>query len=290
MRRIAKLCAVIVSLTSSAPFLPAQDYGVVMERKIRSVLGKNDLKGYQFLSYPTNNFGLMTMYILDRKGDKPSNLNQECATFSCLGLVDPPSDAKQLKTINGYADIGFGAPLTLTETEKNSLTLSTVLPKILSILDVSGSFDHSKGITTTMALGSVTMRFLKKGPALTFINGLPDDSRLKRASKADLLAIVVADVVIDTMDISLQVDTSTNAAADATLTGKANQVFTGDDKLSFKLSKSTGGKYSIKVTQPVIVARLTATKPFGTFKGADFPKAAKLAKWRADWSVTEVTQ
>jgi hypothetical protein len=165
-----------------------------------------------------------------------------------------------------------------------------VLPKILSILDVSGSFDHSKGITTTMALGSATMRFLKKEPALKFINGLPDDSRLKRASKSDLLAVVVADVVIDTMDISLQVDTSTNAAADATLTGKANQVFTGDDKLSFKLNKSTGGKYSIKVTQPVVVARLTATKPFGAFRGGDFPKAAKLAKWRSDWSVTEVTE
>src|ERR1035441_1843776 len=125
------------------------------------------------------------------------------------------------------------------------MNLSVVIPKILSILDSSGSFDHSKGITTTMELGPATMRFLKKDSALKFIKALPDDSRLKRAFNSDLLAVVIADVVIDTMDIPLQVDTATNAAADANLTGKANQVFTGGDKLSFKLNMSNGGKYTI---------------------------------------------
>src|ERR1035441_9070621 len=133
VRHFTVLSVAIVSAIMAAPILSAEDYGVVMEKKVRSVLGKSDLKGYQFLSYPTNNFGVMTMYILDKKGDKPSNKNQECATFSCLGLTDPPTDAKQVKTVNGYADIGFGAPPTLNETEKHSMNLSVVIPKILSI-------------------------------------------------------------------------------------------------------------------------------------------------------------
>src|SRR5258706_15097192 len=77
---VSGLCAIVCS-TSIAT---AQDYGATMERKIKSVLGARELRHYEWISYPTNNFGVMTMFITDSKGKKikvPED--QECATFTC---------------------------------------------------------------------------------------------------------------------------------------------------------------------------------------------------------------
>ena len=286
-KHIALLFCVGVYCLMAVP-LCAQDYGATMKKKVQSVLGAKDLKNYEWISYPTNNFGVMTMFIVDAKGQKIKPENQECATFTCLGLKPSDLNAEQLKDVDGYADIGEGGSITLNDDEKKALSLSAVLPKILSVLNLSGNVDRSTGITTTMSLGPATKRFLVKQKALDYIDKLPENSRVKSALTQGRLGIVIADVELNSMDVTLKIDKKLNAGLDAELSGKVNKVFGEGDKLSVQINNTGDGTYVLKVTQPVIVARLTATKPFGNARGGGFP--AELAAWNRDWGVTTVEE
>jgi hypothetical protein len=261
----------------------AQDYGATMEKKVKSALGAREFKHYEWISYPTNNFGLMTLFIVDKQGAKPKPENQECATFTCLNINPDTLTAKQIESVNGYADPGKGGALSLNADDKSSLSLSAVLPKILSVLNLSGDLSNTLGVTTTMSLGAATVRFLVKDKALTYIAGLPKDSRIGKAYLGGTLAIVVSDVMVDSMDVTLKINKALNANLDADLTGKVNEnrVFGDGDKLQVKVNKSGDGTYVLKITQPVIVARLIATKPFGKARGAEFH--GKSAKWNDGW-------
>lgn len=277
-----------LAICSSVARVNGQDYGATMEKKVKSVLGAQELKHYEWISYPTNNFGIMTMFIADAKGKKIKTENQECATFTCLGLKASDLNPEQIKNVNGYADIGSGGSITLTDAEKKSLSLSAVLPKILSVLNLSGNLDQSTGVETTMSLGTATKRYLVKQKALDYINGLPGNSRVKTALAQGRLGIVIADVYVDSLDVNLKINKALNAGLDAALTGTVNQVFGDGDKLSVKVTKAENGSYTLKVTQPVIVARLTVTTPFGTAKGGDLP--VKLAPWNRGWATTAVEE
>lgn len=89
--------------------LTAADYPGSLKKRIKKALGP-DFDNYEWLSYPTNNFGIATAFVLMQANEKPGPTNQLCATFTCLGLEDsqPPADSKLFLTANGYADIGVG--------------------------------------------------------------------------------------------------------------------------------------------------------------------------------------
>src|SRR5437870_1749122 len=212
----------------------SQDYGATMEKKVKSALGAREFKHYEWISYPTNNFGIMTLFVVDKQGAKPKPEDQECATFTCLKINLDSLTAKQIESVNGYADLGKGGPITLNADDKSSLSLSAVLPKILSVLNLSGDFSNATGVTTTMSLGPATVRFLVKDKALTYITSLPRDSRIGKAYSEGRLEIVVSDVMVDYMDVNLKINKTLNASLDANLSGKANQVFGDGDKLQVK--------------------------------------------------------
>src|SRR5438552_10360470 len=203
--------------------LLAQDYGATMEASVKSVFGKNQFRHYEWISYPTNNFGVMTMFIVEKQGKEVEPKDQECATFRCLGVK--PEEMKsltveQIKSANGYADTGDGASITLSNDQKRSLTLSAVLPRILSVLNLSGNIDKTTGIKATLTLGPATIRFLAKDSALKYIESLPNDSRIHQAYRENRLAIVVSDVMLSSMDISLEVDKTLNSGLAADLNSK----------------------------------------------------------------------
>lgn len=290
IRAIVSLTFWVASLQLAQPNAAAQDYGSLMAREVRRVLGDKDLRGYQFLSYPTNNFGIMTMYVLDKPSDNPKAANQWCATFTCLGLKGKePTDPSAVKNVNGYADIGGGGPITLTDEQKRSLSVSALLPKILQVLDVGGNVDLSRDVIPTLSLGPATLRFLVKQTALDYLRSLPSSSEIKKAFDQNRLAIVIADVVIDSIDVSLKVNKSSNAGLNAQLSGKVNQVFGSGDQLQVKVAGSSDGNYTLKVTEPVVIARLTVKKPFGTTRGGDLPTrgAPDLNAWNRDWGLTQ---
>jgi hypothetical protein len=126
-----------------------------------------------------------------------------------------------------------------------------------------------------------TVRFLAKDKTLTYITRLPDNSRILKAYSNGTLCIVVSDVIVDSMDIVLKIDKKLNAGFDANLRRKVNRVFGDGDKLQVKIGINDNGFYILRITRPVIVARLIASQAFGAARGADFK--GKLGKWNRGW-------
>jgi|SRR5579859_5946268 len=274
---------------SAAPVVCGQDYGKTMEREVEKSLGQSQFKHYEWLSYPTNNFGIMTTFIVNKPGGKVRSGDQECATFTCIGQNQDALTAPQVMDVNGYADVGLGGAITLSDDEKNSLTLSSVLPSILSVLNLSGALNSSHGITTKLTIGPATLRFLVKQKAEDYIKSLPDTSRIKVAYRQNRLGLVIADVVLETMDVDLKVDKKMNASLDASLTGKVDQVFGKGDKLSVAVQRAGDGEYTLKISHPVVIARLIATKALSTdARGGDLQ--GKLIPWNRGWVVTSVEE
>jgi hypothetical protein len=264
--------------------LRAQDYRATMAKRVQNGLSKQQFRHYEWIPYPTNDFGLATMFIVEKKGQRPKAQNEWCAGFKCLGVK--PGDvnkltAEEVKTARGFAEIGDGGPINFTDDEKKSLTLSAVLPKIVAILDLSGNVDRITGVNATIALGAATVRFLAKDKALTYITRLPDNSKIHKAYSNGTLCIVVSDVMVDSMDIVLKIDKKLNAGFDANLRRKVNQVFGDGDKLQVKVGRNDNGFYFLRITKPVIVARLIASQAFGAGRGADFK--GHLGKWNDGW-------
>jgi hypothetical protein len=282
-QRIASLF-VFAGLLLLSGGLRAQDYGAMMTKKVQKGLSKQQFTHYEWISYPTNNFGLATMFIVEKKGQRPKAQNQWCATFKCLGVK--PEDvnkliAEQVKMVKGFAEIGDGGPINFTDDEKESLTRSAVLPTILAILDVSRNVDRTTGVNATIALGAATVRFLAKDKALTYITKLPGNSKIHKAYSNGTLCIVVSDVMVDSMDIVLKIDKKLNAGFDANLRRKVNRVFGDGDKLQVKVGSNDNGFYFLRITRPVIVARLIASQALGAGRGAEFK--GKLGKWNDGW-------
>jgi hypothetical protein len=270
----------------------AISYGNLMQQKVKAALG-GDFKDYQWLSYPTNNFGLVTAFVLPKPRAKPSDKNEWCATFTCLGMEDKqiPTDPAQVLSVAGYADTGEGGgPLNLTDEEKKSLTISAVLPAVYRLLGVNAGAGSTSDIKTELTMGPATKRFLKKQRMLDYINQLPASNKLKQAFDQNRLALVVADVVIDSLDITITPNKDKNANLDAKLNSSVGQVLGSGSDLTLKVDSATNGTYHLKVERPVIIARLTLTQPFeGRGPGGTLPPkfSGKLFEW-SGWVPTIV--
>jgi hypothetical protein len=163
--------ATIISFVETAV---AADYSHTMQTEVKKTLG-NDFRDYSWLSYPTTNFGIATMYVLPTKTTKASDKNQWCASFTCLGMDDDqvPSEPEKRLKLNGFADIGSGGPITLTDTQKHDLAIGAVLPKIGQILGLNASTDWNTGTTISLSLGNVNKRFLIREKLYNYIHVYP---------------------------------------------------------------------------------------------------------------------
>jgi hypothetical protein len=282
-----------ITLTSYLSLLGAINYGNLMEQKVKAALG-GDFKDYQWLTYPTNNFGLVTAFVLPKPRAKPSDKNEWCATFTCLGMEgkDMPTNPADLLSVAGYADTGEGGgALTLTDEEKKSLAISAVLPAIYHLLSLNVGGGATSDVKTELTVGPATKRFLKKQKMLDYINQLPVSNKLKQAFDGNRLALVVADVVIDSMNITITPNKDKNANLDAKLTSNVGKVLGNGSNLTVKVDSAANGVYNLKIERPVIVARLTLTQPFeGRGPGGPPPPqfSGKLFEWTG-WIPTSVT-
>src|SRR5258707_443445 len=97
----------------------SQDYQDMTQSMLKKLVG-SDYKKYFWFSYPTDNFGVGTMY------ETPANVtklnldeNYLCASATCLQLTDPSAETNELKRLklSGFADVGEGAAITLNQKE-----------------------------------------------------------------------------------------------------------------------------------------------------------------------------
>jgi hypothetical protein len=247
------------------------DYAGVMQKKVRAALG-DDFGKYSFFSYPTDNFGVMTAYD-PATGTSTGDDNFVCATWTCLGKT-APNDARRKLTVDGFADIGgSGGIISLTEKEQGEFGASLVLPEIYAMLNLSAEAKATKGVRTEMQLGRAYPRKLVRDKAATFIKDVPADRALKQAFIDGRLVLVVADVVLDSMDVTLKLDKDRHAKLNAELGGKlagtVGKVIGQGAKLEIVAGKVTNAEYTFRVSKPVVLAVLTRRQPTAGVLRAD---------------------
>jgi len=260
-------------------------YNEIMKSTVRDNLG-SDYASYDYFSYPTNNFGLITAY--KPAAGKPSSSDEDflCDMWSCIGVADNaiPADPKANREMSGFAAVGGNGPIiTLTEKDQRSVAVKGALPQIASVLNLAGSVSDSNVKTITMTLGRAYPRKLRRDKMIEFMSSLPATSPMKVAFLNGDLALVVADVMIDSMKLSVSVDSSTAASVDAAMGQSVSKVFS-NASLSVNVSKQSTGTYTFDVTSPVIISRLVKHQPGGGVLGADTSD-----DWR-DWIPQNINQ
>jgi hypothetical protein len=259
--------SVFLSLLFCVQQTLAIDYGQLMAKKVKEVLGSRS-NGYTFSTYPVDNFGLATAY-----EDRLSPSSELCATWDCLGVHDDSqvarmssADRLKLKVSSvQYADTGDGPELKLSDEEKNALGLKALLPKLAQVLHLSLDLSHSKNLVTSVMLGPVTIRTLRRKEMLDHLRG-KDAHPLERAAfEKRALILVYSDIVVSSMRIDLKVDATTDVEIDAALQeslhGKLRQIIGKDSGLSFKVNRADKGDYSFQINRPVILAVYTRRQP-----------------------------
>ena len=256
------------------------DYAGFMRERLQSVLGTSPLwagTSYTWFSYPTNNFGVATTFLLTDKEPTPNENTQRCATYSCLGIA-PSADPVTARTVGGFVDVGSGGTIKLTEKETKSLSASAVLPKVYEILKVDIGAGVESTVTTDLTLGPAYIRVLDKLKYETMLSQLPNADPRGQAFASGGLAVVVADVMLESMSVTIAVDTKKNLTLGAALDGAVNKIVGDGAKLQVSVSKNVDGSYTLVSKDPVIVAALVKKQSAGGRLSAAMA-TTDLAQW-----------
>ncbi len=261
-----KVVTLVVGITMAQRAL-AIDYGQLMAKKVKEALG-NRSNGYTFATYPIDNFGVATAY--EGKADPSTEL---CATWDCIGVsddvqVEKMSAKEQLKLKVSkvqYANTADGPSLKLSDDEKNSMGLKALLPQLFQVLSLSFNLSNSKNITTTLTMGPITIRILRRKEMLDHLKSKDAHPLEKAAFEKRRLVLVYSDIVVSSMTVDLKLDAIANADLNAklegSLHGKLGQVIGKDSTLSFKVDRANKGDYSFEINKPVILAVYTKRQP-----------------------------
>lgn len=218
-----------------------------------------DFSGYHGINFPTNNFGLLTTYEIS-----PSDKNMICAMARCFDSLYLTNKDDSLG-MGGLADIGKGAAISLSEDTQTQLSADVILPELWKTLNVKGGVDSKKGVNVKMSFGPTYKRHLNRLKFEKFIGNLPEDDPYKKRYNTGGLVIVIADVIVDNMEIIVNLESTLAAELD----GKIGLVGTAPkDILKGEFKKVKEGQYSFKVNQPLIVLRLVRKQPQAGFLGA----------------------
>jgi hypothetical protein len=251
------MALVLVLLTGCDPH-----YGDIMVTAFKAALG-GDFSKYQFRSYPVANFGVLTMY--DGSYDP---VNYLCATWSCIGVTPdqiPINTPSALMNVNGYADPGGGGNINLTTNQQMDMGVHVVVPQILGVLNVNGGVDWQKHVIIKLVATGGHQRFLIAQKLADYLNGLPRNDLRIRAYQNGTLTVVISDLVVDSMTVTVDIDTKLGGDLDAKLSqalvGKTGTVIGQGADLSYKVNSATTGHYEFQTVSSVIVAMLPKTEP-----------------------------
>jgi len=218
-----------------------------------------DFSGYRGINFPTNNFGLLTTY-----EKSASDKNMLCAMAGCFDSLHLLNKEDSLK-MGGLADIGKGAAISLNEKTQNQLSTKVILPELWKSLAINGGVESKEVKNVTLSFGPTYKRQLNRLKLEKFIGNLPENDPYKKRFNTGELIVVIADVIVENMEIIVDVESTAAIAVDAKigLVGKAAK-----DTLKGEFKKVTEGRYSFKINQPLIVLRLVRKQPQGGFLGA----------------------
>jgi hypothetical protein len=269
------------------------------QSKLKKLAGP-DYKKYFWFSHPTDNFGLGTMY--ETPADVTEiNLDENylCASTSCLALPDISGETSELKRLklSGFAEVGAGAPITLSEKEQDNFKSSVALPAIFKILDGSNELAWSNSVSSSFALGKAYARTLVRPKMYDYLEGLSYTNRIKAAYTQGELSVAIADVVIDGFSVTLSITNQSNASLAATLDKVVGTIIGEGTGMSISVAKGLEGNYVFTASRPTIVAvlykRLTP-KAFayadGHIPGNPFAIPAHPARADTDWSDFQIIQ
>lgn len=257
------------------------NYGKILADTWKRVF---DLSGnYQWSGYPVDNFGVGTAYD-PPKGKQWSDGDRLCASWTCIGVKPEsiPTDLEVRLTLNGFADKGSGGSVTLSEKQKKELGLNLLLPGLANVLNLTAKLDWSKGVNIDFSFGKAYKRSLIRKRMTDLINHLPATDPMKGAFDRGILVMITADLVVDSMHATIEVDTKLNPEVEAKLKGKAEELLGSGASAGFKFNRTTTGKYTLDITQPVVLAVLPRTQPAPGVLRA-FTDAEK-EKWD-DWNL-----
>lgn len=240
----------------SLSILSCKTYNDIMVKSVRESLGK-DFKSYSSFSYPTNNFGALTSFDTDLKPE-----NQICAMNSCLDLTLTEDEWLDFK---GLLDVGTGGTIELTETDQKTASIDAVLPKLWSIINVSGGFEKSSTQKVELNIGPATVRFIDKLKLKEYIDNLDDTNAYKQKYISGDLVVIVSDVVVKNMSVTVELDTNSSLKLEAAMQGGN----VDSSELDFTFTKVTDGKYVFRVDKPVIIMRLPKKQPSAGGLGID---------------------
>lgn len=217
-----------------------------------------DFSGYHGINFPTNNFGLLTTY-----EKSASDKNMLCAMAGCFDSLNLITKDDSLR-MGGLADIGKGAAISLNEKTQTQLSADIILPELWKTLDVKGGIDIKKGSKVTMSFGPTYKRHLNRLKLEKFIGKLPEDDPYKKRYNTGGLVVVIADVIVENMEIIIDLESTVAAELDAKigLIGTAPK-----DTLKGEFKRIKEGQYSFKINQPLIVLRLVRKQPQAGFLG-----------------------
>ncbi|MCU1328898.1 MAG: hypothetical protein JWN34_4268 [Bryobacterales bacterium] len=283
----AQCAKLLVLALASGALLEAapKDYAKIMQAAIRRSLG-NDFREYEWMSYPTNNFGVATMYVLSKEKEKPGDGNQWCATYTCLGLEGKraPTDAAARLTAGGFADVGTGGPLVLSDDQSRTLAGEVFLPRLLNILGVSIEGVSASSGQVSIRLGNVSRRILKKQAILTYLETLPASSPVRKGLAEHRLAMVVADAVIDSLEVDIETRGNGTADLAARLAPLVNRIAGGPSTMQVQVKRDQSGKYRLVVGEPVVIARLTLRRPLAGREVTPGERTPQLPSDLQEWN------
>lgn len=227
----------------------AQDFSSSM----KSVFTGPQYKGFQWLTYPLDNYGVGTAYSAQQK-------QFLCDTFPCLGLR-PPDPLKDLNpwinvldsaTNTNYAAQAAGPPANLSSAKSKKVLIAAVLPKLLSVVGLDGSLDYSNDKTVTIGFAKAYVRELYPKPYLTRVtSGTDDKYGVRQAFERRDLVVVTADVVIEALSVKVEPNSKLGTKLKATA-GEAVKDFSGAS-LNVQVDTSSKATYTVTSKSPFIV-------------------------------------
>jgi hypothetical protein len=241
----------------------------------------DQFKGYQWLPYPVDNFGMGSMFeaVAPLRGkQKTSSINIQpinarllCSTFDCLGIkpapkprVDPKSLdqwlylAKDAEGNDPYADLACGGELQLKDFGKKSkVAVKFLLPQILGVIGIQGDFSSDNSIALNGTLSVACDRRLLPARIKSYFKALGDDNYgIKEAFNSGQLILIENDVIIKSVDLKVTRGSELAAKLDNTLKGQPAKVFGEGANFGVQVSRSENGDYTLKNSSPLIVGVL----------------------------------
>jgi len=255
--KIRNIIQVTLIFLINSQLAMSQNYNKQFIKQIKNAIGK-DFKYYTFLSYPVDNFGVLTFYT-----NSAEDQNMISPTFKTIGKTKP-SEVEDWLNLENFVSIGEGPSITLSNKSQKEISLKTLLPKIYQVLQLSAEYNSKKIITTTLNFNAGYKRIMDPDKVLPMALKIPS---VNTGFANKELVYVYGDFVIDKMVVKIEIESSAALKIDAELAKlpKNGDVALAEDStksnLSLSIKKEGIGSYTITFNKPVVIARLIKTQP-----------------------------